>query len=76
MTSSWRTIHPCEATLQRDGEGGDARVVGPIRLPTEDIPSFVQQFNATYVSVGLSIHAPPRHSDGTLILNPDGSPPS
>ena len=50
--SSNRAIGTCDAVLHRQD-----RLVGPIALPHKDVQSFVQDFNATYQSIGLSIEA-------------------
>ena len=54
MTSSHRSTHPCEAVLHRDDTSGFT-IVGPMRLPTKNPSSFVEEFNRTYKSIGLAI---------------------
>lgn len=52
MTSSNRPPTPCDAVLIQD-----AHSTGPLKLPLDERERFIQEFNATYASLGMSVLA-------------------
>lgn len=54
MSSSNRSPVPCAAALYR----GD-QPVGPMRLPMDEVASFIDEFNRVYHNVGITIEPVP-----------------
>ncbi len=63
-SSSFAATPAYDADVRRD-----QMAVGPVRLPEEHSPSFIQAFNRTYEAYGLTIE--PRENE----LRPDAASP-
>lgn len=50
MSSSNRAAVPCDAVVTDAGQP-----TGPVRLPDQDPDLFIEQFNRTYHTLGISI---------------------
>lgn len=61
MSSSNRRAEPCDAVVYRDD-----RAIGPLRLPSKNAASFIEQFNRLYGDSGMALeHNRINQSDDT-----------